>query len=488
MGYAWGIKMKTGTGYDKKRKEIPIGLFFLKYFLYIFAGILLTAAFCGCAVLGLFAADLVYPARHVENQVQAAAESIQKADRVTKELIPELCQYVLLDQEGRILDGDMSEKEVEHAKNVIRGKELNGGNFFGADFYAGIPRDGEYCIVRYQIAVQYKSALLRKYLPLPETLIIIVFFALVLVIILTTAVRFNSVIRQKLAPLADTADRIQGQELEFEIAYGSVKEINAVLKAMDDMREALKESLESQWQLEQMKKEQMSALAHDLKTPLTLVRGNAELLQDTELTEEQEEYAGCIADSAGRMQNYVQMMLEMTKAAAAVPVIRRMTDSDALLDEVKRQAGSLCSMHQVTLQWECRKHVGDIWVEEELLLRAFINVAANAAEHTPSGGRVSIEVDRTGDEITYTVTDTGPGFSKEALRHGKEQFYMEDTSRTADAAHYGMGLYIVDRIVRQHGGLVCLENVCMPERGAKVIIKIPVSASAAAPAGKEREG
>lgn len=77
--------------------------------------------------------------------------------------------------------------------------------------------------------------------------------------------------------------QIGDRNLDFEINYSGVREIDECLVALDDMRYALKTSLQKQWETEQEKNRQMSALAHDIKTPLTVVRGNSELLLETEL-------------------------------------------------------------------------------------------------------------------------------------------------------------------------------------------------------------
>ena len=265
----------------------------------------------------------MYSAGYAEKQAKAAVEAIQRAEQVTPDLIPALCQYAVFDKEGHILSTDMGDKEVRRAWNVLTGREDNGGTYIGADYFLGIPRDSECCVLRYQLLVQYQSAVLRRYLPQPELLLLIIFLVIVFMVILLVAVRFNTVVAKKLSPLADAADMIQRQELEYEITRGSVREINAILNAMDEMRIALKEALETQWRIEQTKNEQMSALAHDLKTPLTLVRGNAELLTDTHLTEEQKEYTEYIMDSALQMQDYVQMMIEVVRSSAATPVNRR---------------------------------------------------------------------------------------------------------------------------------------------------------------------
>lgn len=457
----------------RKNREIPIGLFFLKYFLYIFVGIMLTVLLLASAFGLLLGSDIVYPAHYAEDQAKLAVRSIQDADQVSEDLIPELCRYAVFDKNGRMLSGNMGKRDAEHAWNVISGKEFNGGSYIGADYYLGIPRKEECCVLQYRLIVQYQSDLLRKYLPQPEVLLLLVFLVLVFGIILSVAVRFNHVIKRKLSPLADAADMIQRQELDFNIVHGSVKEINTVLNAMDGMRMALKESLESQWRMEQMKNGQMSALAHDLKTPLTLVRGNAELLDDTVLTQEQKEYTGCIIDSALQMQDYVRMMIEITRSSAITSVRKRQTDIGEFCEELKKQAGALCSIRHICLQWNCTFLAKEMCVEPMLFARALMNIFANAAEHTPDGGTILFEGSEDKEYFVFTISDTGKGFTRRALCHAKEQFYMDDDSRSGSDSHYGMGLYIVDMVVKQHNGMLILENVSA-QGGAKVTVKIPL--------------
>lgn len=460
----------------KTKREISLGLFYLKYFGYLFGSIALIALFVACAFIVMWSNEGIYPASYAQEQVERAAPDIEQAEMVTQELIPELCRYVVFDEEGAVLGGNLQGREVLQAWAAVEGKLPKPGRMIGGKYYKIIKREGEYCVLLFRIIAQYKSAALRKYLPPPEVLILLVIFFLTAAAILLTAARFSRSMRKKMEPLIAAADRIQNQELEFAVGKGDIREINTILKAMEDMRAALKRSLEEQWQLEQQKKEQISALAHDLKTPLTLVRGNAELLCDTELTEEQQEYTDCVVENALKMQNYVQMLIEITRSPAAVPVRKTKTAPALFLREVRKQAERLCSMRQIRLQWNCQAPQQALYAEPGLLARALLNIFENAAEHTPPGKTIFFTAAKEEEDLVFTVTDTGPGFSERALSHGKEQFYMDDDSRTAAKAHFGMGLYIVDTIARQHDGELLLGNspvTC----GACVTLKIPWTAA-----------
>lgn len=131
-----------------------------------------------------------------------------------------------------------------------------------------------------------------------------------------------------------------------------MKEIDDCLSSIDEMRNALKDSLEKQWRAEQEKNRQMSALAHDIKTPLTVVRGNAELLSETKLTEEQKSYIEYIANSALQMQNYVQTLIEVTKSAEGYQYIPETIRIEDILEDIRKQALGLAEVIHLKINWQ----------------------------------------------------------------------------------------------------------------------------------------
>lgn len=90
-------------------------------------------------------------------------------------------------------------------------------------------------------------------------------------------------------------------------------------------------------------------------------------------------------------------------------------------------------------------------------VRAVMNIIQNAVEHTGEDGRINIRMEEKNGNLTFIVEDTGKGFTKEALMHGTEQFFMDDTSRSGEA-HYGMGLFFAKTAAEKHGGRIVLTN------------------------------
>ena len=106
-----------------------------------------------------------------------------------------------------------------------------------------------------------------------------------------------------------------------------------------------------------------------------------------------------------------------------------------------------------------------------LMERAIMNIVNNALDYSPKGGTLYIEIWTESNELLLSITDEGTGFSKESLQHAQERFFMDDQSRSS-RMHFGMGLYIADSIMKQHGGSLILEN-SIQTHGARVIMKIP---------------
>ena len=466
-----------------KERTISFSFFYLKYFAALFMEILLIVVCAIFTFLVMVACNMIYPANQAEQQASEAAGTLSDAAVIDESMIPELCQYVLFDKNGRVLAATIPEKDLPSAWQAAdKGAPLQAGSYFSQRFFKVIPRADGFCVLRYAIVTQYRSVILRKYLPSPLILIGSVALFLVFLCILYTAIRFGSDLRKKLNPLILASDKIKHQELDFHIPDSEILEISAVLTSMEQMRAALKESLEQQWQFEQEKSGQISALAHDLKTPLTLIRGNAELLSDTGPDTEQTGYLAAILDSAMQMQDYIQTLIQTARSQSIHPMQMQEVSLACFLQDIRKECNSLCSIYKQELQWDCRPQTALFMAEPVSFQRAICNIIVNAVEHTPEGGRIVIRLLEQKNRLVFLIEDSGSGFSKEALRHATEPFFMDEKSRSSKF-HFGIGLYAADQIIRQHGGSMVLkaaETTC----GAQVRVEIPLGGTSLISDGK----
>lgn len=454
-------------GVLEKKKTVPLSLFFFTYLLYLCAGILFIAISAVMSFNVLVSNHMIYYANYAQEQANGAADDITAADEVTEDMIPELCRYAVFDQEGNVTGGNISQKELKDAWKAVHGEITSRrGNY-----YKVVPRRGEYCVLQFQIVPQYRSPQLRTRLPNPQDLIFAVSVLLILLFVILISLLFGRALRKKLRPLEAATERIQKQDLDFPITSSGIREIDRILLSMDQMRGALKDSLQRQWQMEQSRKEQTAALAHDLKTPLTVIRGNTDLLEETHLTEEQQECVTFVQDSVLQMQDYVKALIELSRTEENLPIEIQSVKTEDFLSDLRPKIEGLLLPKKIELLWELKKLPETLNINPGLFARALLNIMANAAEFAPSGGKVKFEVLCDGAEAEFIVSDSGSGFSPKALANAAKQFYMEEDSRSSNL-HYGMGLYIADTIVKKHKGTLQLGNSA-ELTGGRAAISIP---------------
>jgi len=450
--------------------------FFTRYLLTLFAGFLLIVLI-GIGLLFLsLKTGFVLSVGDVEASIERQEAAIISAETVSAELIPKTCEYAVVSTTGELLSGSMTESEAAAAWDIVNsGRSTSGGYLkLNVKCYFPIQREKQICIVEYSSMSQFSSQFLRGHLPVPEIVLFWMILAAFLFEIILLSRFYGRKISHKLIPLQNATEKIRGQDLAFEIQYSGIEEIDAALQSLDSMKTELRLSLEKQWEMEQTKKTQISALAHDLKTPLTVVRGNVEMLCDTEQTEEQKEYTRYIVKNADQMELYVQMLIDISKAEAGYSLQRKDVNIRAFLDELYGQINAFASVKQLKTDFSEKNLPNTISVDGSLMQRAVINIVSNAVDYSPEHGTICFSVSVEDNKIRFTVTDSGKGFSPEDLRNATNQFYQGDFSRSSKL-HYGMGLFIADSIVKQHGGTLVIANSPVTGGGMVTIeIKIEI--------------
>ncbi|WP_411677136.1 sensor histidine kinase [Caproicibacter sp.] len=157
------------------------------------------------------------------------------------------------------------------------------------------------------------------------------------------------------------------------------------------------------------------------------------------------------------MERYVQMLINISKAEAGFSLRRKDTPIRTFLDELYAQIGALASVKQLKTEFKEKDLPDIIRADVSLMQRAIINIVSNAVDYSPEHGTIWFSVSSEGNKIRFTVTDGGKGFSPEDLKRATSQFYQGDFSRNSKL-HYGMGLFIADSIVKQHGGTLTVAN------------------------------
>lgn len=249
-----------------------------------------------------------------------------------------------------------------------------------------------------------------------------------------------------------------------------------VLAAMDAMRASLAESLEARWAAERGQREQVASLAHDLKTPLTVLRANADFVAEELEDEKDADLAAAARDIAGsveRLDGYVRLLIDASRGSDGAE--RAPMRPAELCEQVLAEAAQIARARGVTLDTATGPAVAgapEAPLDRTALARAAANLVANAAEHARS--RVAVSCDVAGGHLVIEVSDDGPGFSPAALERGCERLFTDDSSRSSrdGGRHYGLGLHVASEAASAHGGSVSLAN--SPSGGAVATIAVPL--------------
>ena len=407
-------------------------------------------------------------ANQSELQVREIIPTLTVAPDVTKVVLPQGCRYLILDKDFNELYSNMVADEKKDALSYAKGEYINQGN---KRQYVLVVRDNELCVLQYFIGSQFTVSWLPDYFPSPDTLMLVLIVVNSLLVITVLTARFAKIFRNQLRPLMEATKEISEQNLDFEVEHSNIKEFEDVLCSFSSMKGNLKSSLEKQWSAEKLQKNQIAALAHDLKTPLTVIQGNIDLLSETELDDEQRVYAGYITESSEQIGIYIKTLIDMSRTAMGYQLHLETFDMNDYMRQIEECAISLCHTKGKCLCMQNEIDLGLFKADKLLLERAIMNVICNALDYSPPEGTVYVVTQKIKNFLQISIVDEGSGFTSETLHHAQEQFFMGDKSRTS-TMHFGMGLYITSSIVQQHNGQLILKN-SEETNGAQVIIRIP---------------
>ena len=439
---------------------------FWRYLLTTGAVILALAVLWWLGMSILIQMQFVYPASTAADGVDDLVYELE-AGAITPEEIPYYYRWAVFDRSRQVMDpGNMNRRQLSYAESALAGDSIRHGIFY-AQYHRMVELPtGETCVVQYDYSMPYGLESLQTHLPEFQTCAILVLLGSWLLTGILLTKHFAGLLRRDAALLTTAAQTIARQRLDTPLeGRARVREFGQTLTAMEQLRVSLAQSLESQWAMEQQRQLELAALTHDLKTPLTVISGNAELLQEDQLEPAQQEMVDAILRSAVRLQEYTAQLRAMTLPDAA-PEAKESVTLDALAESWKEIGQSLCAGKQIDFVCDPVPAV-EAEVYRASLDRAVSNLLDNAARYTPPGGQISLAVSAEQNSIAIAMEDTGS--SAEALAKGGEAFFTSNASRPQEG-HLGLGLFFARQTARRHGGTLELANT---GRGAKVTLTFP---------------
>ena len=363
----------------EKRKVIGLKGYFTCTLLLFFVGMLVILALAFIVLLLCMNAGIIAPANAGEKEAGAEITRQSEFGIFTNDLEPAFYEYIYFDKEGNVksssLEGSALLREVSRYKadNVT----------YGTGMYV-FYEDGSRCLFIWNYAANYTNRELRNILPYAELLMLYFAGAFMVIYFLLFVRGMGRNLGKKLALVETASEQIAGQNLDTPIAASTgIKEFNHTMQSMDDMRITLKDALIKQWESEQQRKQEITALAHDIKTPLTIINGNAELLLEDVLEEEQAVLVKAIYSAGLRAQQYVSALQQVSiidldnEEMEQIDVVSMMDELNAVLTPLaKDKSISLEYVHcenlrHITVYPPCwHAHSSTLWKTRYALLKS----------------------------------------------------------------------------------------------------------------------
>jgi len=301
-----------------------------------------------------------------------------------------------------------------------------------------------------------------------------VFIVLIFVIALTVfsicmSIVITRTITRSIQVLEDATRRVADGELDFNVDVKGSNEITSLTKSLNKMRNALKE--------EELRRSRfIMGISHDLKTPLALIKGYAEAIEDgvAEDPASRRSAVGIIVDKADHLEGMINDLINYVRMDTGEWRARlQHVNINAFLHNVtKTMSTDIDLLHHALIHDISVPEDLLIPMDENLVLRALENLIHNAVRYTPAASTIRLSAAKAGDALELTVSDNGPGIDKEDLPHVFEMFYRGSSSRREQGM--GLGLAVVKWVIDDHGWSISVS--AEKDKGTRFVITIPLPA------------
>lgn len=353
------------------------------------------------------------------------------------------------------MENHMEREEIKEAQRSGSGHSTRRSQTLGRQmlYVAMVSDNGEYIL---RLAVPFSG--MQEYLEMLFPAVLLS-FAVAFIGSALEAERFSKSITRPLQEISRQMMKMDGDYSEFEVDTCAYEEINVISDTTMKMAKNVQESMDRLEQEKQIRQEFFSNASHELKTPITSIRGYVELLesgmdQDEEM---RKDFLSRIKKDSVRMTSLVDdiLMISRLESRGAKADIIPIRVRDLVEDAVSSLA-SQAAERNVLLHRECE----DFTIQADLrqMTELFTNLISNAVKYNNPGGEVWVKVKRNGNAMVLTVRDSGVGIPKESQARIFERFYRVDKGRSRKQGGTGLGLSIVKHVVNFYHGTVTVES------------------------------
>ncbi|WP_394186838.1 sensor histidine kinase [Metabacillus halosaccharovorans] len=469
------------------KKQLQIGFFF------IMTGSIVLTLFTMIIGINYLIEnnDKVKPANYYEQQLPIIEDYINKKGQKLldqneqeslEQIIPrEGITYQVLDSEGRKVYGTLSVNLISPSNPLIHNineKVHSKRDENNLTYYVPLLSQNNNLIgavgLNYDIKMSYSSTW-------PLLIVVGLISSPFIYIILLTLFISNIIGKRVSTPihnLIEASNRIKNKDLNFKIEYDVKNEIGDLTSSFEQMRNELEISLTHQWKLEQDKRDYLKAISHDLKTPLTIIKGHAEgllegLWKNEKLLFVYLQTITSNVDRTSKLLNDINLVTELDSFSFKLFLHR--VKIKPFFKEQLTNFSYLADKKQIALAVSVKNdHDVEIFtLDKERISQVIDNILMNSLRFTPYKGTIQIDIDICPDELSFHVHDSGPGISlEENMTKIFGKFHQENHSQSTHKGHSGLGLYIAKTIIEKHNGSISARN-SIKYGGAHIWFTIP---------------
>lgn len=280
---------------------------------------------------------------------------------------------------------------------------------------------------------------------------------------------------RRLRKLGFAVRAFENGEYDYRLALKGSDELSTLGRAFNEMAESIEAGVEKLKQAEKQRSDLITNISHDLRSPLTSIRGHLEtiLIKDMNLTDKEgREFLEISLKNVASLQKLIEELFELAKLESnqVKPGMEAFQFAE-LAQDVTLKLKPYADSSSITLGIDAPDYLPSIIGDIGLIERVLTNILENAISHTPENGHIEISINTQPEGLQITVSDTGPGIDEEDLPHIFERFYRADKSRDRGRPGTGLGLAIAKEIIGLHKGTI--EAVSPSGSGAVFKIYLP---------------
>lgn len=421
-------------------------------------------------VLLLLDATIDWESSDLEKQIVEISSQMNNDYRIT---IIDNDGSVLADSETgnpETMENHKNRKEVKEAfQNGFGTKVRNSSTIKGSMMYAAYCSPTQHKVIRISIHHDVITDLMKMMVP---SIAISLLLALSVAGVLTN--KFAASVTKPILEISHKLEGIYDEKIDFNFPHYQYDELNIIARTTTDMSKSVQDYIRKLEKEKTIRQEFFSNASHELKTPLTAIRGYAELLQSgmASDTQMQKEFLGRIHSEVEEMTSLINdiLMISRLETKELMPT-KEMLCVKSVAEEVKKTLKPLADENNVSLEIHCCDEF--VYMDRSHLQGILSNLMGNAVKYNRPGGFVQTDITMDSTSLSIRVEDSGIGIAKEDQKRIFERFYRVDKGRSKRVDGTGLGLSIVKHVTEFYGGCVSVES--QSGVGSTFLVQLPAA-------------